>query len=166
MPLRKRGSDATQAPRRPAYEKSLALLARREYSRSELEARLVRDGYDRQETGAALDRLAAEHYQSDQRFAEMLVRNRIAQGYGPRRLQAELRTHGIDDRRIQDLLEGAEVDWARSAMAQLQRRYGDAAAPGFEQRAKRAQFLLRRGFDAATVNRVTRVDVDATDPED
>lgn len=162
--MKRTGRDKAQ--RRPAYDKALALLARREYSRRELHERLLRDGYARDETGEALDRLASDNYQSDVRFAGMLVRNRIEQGYGPRRLQAELRTHAIDDARIQALIDASEVNWRRSAQAQLQRRYGARPVAEFAERAKRAQFLLRRGFDAATVNAVTRAEVDDADDAD
>lgn len=167
MRLRKHTPGERQAQRRSAYDKSLGLLARREYSRSELRTRLLRDGYDRGEADAALDRLAAEHYQSDRRFAEMLVRSRIGQGYGPRRIQAELHTHAIDEARIQAQLDAAGADWCTCAREQLQRRYGDRPATGYAERARRARFLLRRGFDAATVHSVTRAEVDdAADPED
>lgn len=154
-------------PRRSAYDKALALLARREQSRHELDSRLQRDGYAREDILDALDRLAGDGYQDDTRFAEMMVRSRIAHGYGPRRIRAELRTHGIDDARIDRQLDQAEVDWRAEARAQLRRRYGEHPSPDYAERAKRAQFLLRRGFEAATVNSVTRADVDdAVDSED
>jgi regulatory protein len=165
--MRRGRKDKGDKPRRSAYDKALALLARREQSRRELHDRLLRDGYARDEVGEALDRLAADGYQDDVRFAEMMVRSRIAHGYGPRRIRAELRTHGIDDARIERQLEQAEVDWRAEARAQMRRRYGDHPAADYAERAKRAQFLLRRGFDAATVNSVTRADVDdAVDSED
>jgi regulatory protein len=152
--MKRRARDKGDKPRRTAYDKSLALLARREQSRRELSERLQRDGYTREETREALDRLAADGYQDDARFAEMLVRSRIANGYGPRRIRAELRTHAIDDARIDRQLEQAEVDWRAEARAQLRRRYGERPSGEYAERAKRAQFLLRRGFDAATVRDV------------
>ena len=165
--MKRRARDKGDTPRRAAYDKALALLARREQSRRELSQRLQRAGYTRKETSEALDRLAADGYQDDARFAEMLVRSRIANGYGPRRIRAELRTHAIDDARIDRQLEQAEVDWQAEARTQLRRRYGDRPSDEYAERAKRAQFLLRRGFEAATVNGVTRADVDdAADGED
>jgi regulatory protein len=165
--MRRGHKDKGDKPRRSAYEKALALLARREQSRRELDGRLQRDGYARGEILEALDRLAEDGYQDDMRFAEMMVRSRIAHGYGPRRIRAELRTHGIDDARIEHQLDQAEVDWRVEASSQLRRRYGDQPSPEYAERARRAQFLLRRGFDAATVNTVTRADVDdAVDSED
>jgi regulatory protein len=159
--------DKSDKPRRSAYDKALALLARREQSRRELRERLQRDGYARDEVADALARLADDGYQDDARFAEMMVRSRVAHGYGPRRIRAELRTHGIGDAQVDRQLEQAAVDWHAQALAQLRRRYGDRPAAEYAERAKRAQFLLRRGFEAATVNSVTRADVDdAVDSED
>lgn len=152
--------DKAARPRRSAYDKALGLLARREHSRKELRAKLRQGGYDGEETAAAIDRLGEQHYQDDDRFAEVLLRSRIAQGYGPLRLRIELKGHGVPDARIRELLEEADADWDALAAAQLQRRYGAAGSADHAERARRAQFLLRRGFPAATVRSVTHAEVD------
>jgi len=155
--------DNPAKPKRSAYDKALGLLARREHSRKELQAKLRQGGYEGEEAGAAIDRLGEQRYQDDERFAEALLRSRIAQGYGPVRLRVELKSHGLADTRIRELLDGAEADWDASAATQLRRRYGSAGAGDPAERARRAQFLLRRGFVAATVRRVTHADVDEAD---
>jgi len=161
MAMRKRpGAGDGDKPKRSAYDKALGLLARREHSRKELGTKLRQSGYEGDEAAEALDRLGEQHYQDDDRFAGALLRSRIAQGYGPVRLRMELKTHGLADARIRELLDEAEVDWAAAAAAQLRRRYGGAGASDPAERARRAQFLLRRGFAAATVRRVTHADVD------
>jgi regulatory protein len=58
------------------------------------------------------------------------------------------------------LLDAADIDWVESAAAQLRRRYRTAGTADPAERARRAQFLLRRGFPAATVRDVTHADVD------
>jgi len=157
---RRPGPDDAGKPKRSAYDKALGLLARREHSRKELKTKLRQGGYEGEETSEAIDRLGEQHYQDDDRFAEVLLRSRIAQGYGPVRLRVELKSHGLADARIRDLLEEAEVDWDASAAAQLRRRYGGTGSADPAERARRAQFLLRRGFAAATVRSVTHADVD------
>lgn len=147
-------------PKRSAYDKALGLLARREHSRKELKTKLRQGGYDGDETTTALDRLGEQHYQDDDRFAEVLLRSRIAQGYGPLRLRIELKSHGVADARIRELMEEADADWDALAAALLRRRYGSAGSADYGERARRAQFLLRRGFPAATVRSVTHADVD------
>jgi regulatory protein len=154
-------------PRKPpsgkppaAYDVALRLLARREHSARELQQKLAARGVDGGASREAIDKLQGQHYQDDGRFAEMLVRSRVAQGYGPQRIRAELKTHGLADARIRELLEAAEVDWDASARDQLRRHYGAKAAADHAERARRAQFLLRRGFAAATVRRATHAEVD------
>ncbi|SFK21704.1 regulatory protein RecX [Rhodanobacter glycinis] len=157
--------DSGDKPVPSAYDKALGLLARREQSRRELRRKLDQRGYAGEETTAALDRLGEQHYQDDERFAGMLLRNRAGQGYGPLRIRMELKTHGLSDAVIRQLLDGAEVDWEASAATQLRRRYGGKASADHAERARRGQFLLRRGFSAATVRQVTHAEVDDADEE-
>jgi len=139
-----------------AYDKALGLLARREHSARELKSKLALRGFDDGENAAALERLQAKDFQNDLRFGEMLVRSRIEGGYGPRWIIAELRTHGIDEGRALALLDAAEPEWPELIRRQLRRRYGGKPAANLAERRKRAVFLLRRGFDAATVQSITR----------
>ena len=157
-------------PRRPSnrndkgdvYEKALGLLARREHSARELKRKLSARGFDAGENAATLERLQSKDFQSDARFAEMLVRSRIEGGYGARWIIAELQTHGIDEARARELIGAADPDWPGLARRQLRRRYGDKAAASLPDRAKRASFLLRRGFDASTV----KLAIGSTGPDD
>jgi len=143
------------------YGKALGLLARREHSVRELKQKLAVRGHAAAEAGAAIDRLTQQSYQSDERFAASLARKRAAQGYGPQRIHAELKSHGLADPAIRAALTSLDIDWAVSAAAQL-RRHAGSRAPA--DRGKRAQFLLRRGFDAATVRAVTRAEMDDPTP--
>lgn len=161
---RKSDDKAAGKPRLDAYGKALDLLARREHSRRELKQKLDRGGYAREEAAEAVDRLGEQRYQDDERYAEVLIRTRSVQGYGPMRLRAELKSHGLSDAQIRRLIDEAGIDWTESAAAQLRRRYGSKGPADPADRARRAQFLLRRGFSAATVRYVTHADVDdATD---
>jgi regulatory protein len=159
-----KGDGKTDRPTRTAYDKALGLLARREHSRRELKQKLERGGFARDESTAALERLGDQGYQDDDRFAGSLVRSRVGQGYGPARIRAELRSQGISDARIRELIEAADVDWHDLAASQLRRRYGGPSADPAE-RARRAQFLLRRGFAAATVRVLTHADAEDADDD-
>lgn len=145
---------SSNPPRKPpsgsAYEKALGLLARREHSARELRGKLSRRGFDADESAATLERLRGKDFQNDGRFGEMLVRSRIAAGYGPRWILAELKTHGITEAQARGLIDAADPDWVEVVRGQLRRRYGRPAASPAE-RTKRANFLLRRGFDVSTV---------------
>ena len=150
---------------RSVYDKALGLLARREHSARELKTKLALRGHEAGEADAAIDRLKGQHYQDDERFAAALARRRAAQGYGPRRIAAELKTHGLGDAAIRIAIGSVEADWSSLASSQLRRHYGDTVAAGFDERARRAAFLLRRGFDPATVSAVTRAEMDGPDQD-
>jgi len=148
-----------------AYGKGIGLLARREHSARELKAKLAVRGHADGEVREAVDKLKDRSYQSDERFAASLARSRAGQGYGPHRITLELKSHGLAAALIRAAIDAAECDWQASAAAQLRRRFGRTAAADAAERARRAQFLLRRGFDPATVRLVTRAEVDDSDPE-
>lgn len=160
MGRRKSSSDGNE---RSAYDRALGMLARREYSERELRTRLERAGCDEAESESALNRLQAQNYQDDDRFGEMIVRARVGQGYGPDRIRAELRSHGLADAAIRNLLDSADANWMDLARAQLRKKYGHQPAVDHAERGKRAAFLLRRGFPAATVRIVSHSDVETPD---
>lgn len=159
-------STSSPRPERSAYDRALGMLARREHSIRELRTKLSKVGCAKEEIEIAIGRLREQHYQDDDRFAEMLLRSRVAQGYGPLRLRVELKSHGVADQHISELLDAADVDWGGCAANQLRRHYGGAGATDHTERIRRAQFLLRRGFGAATVRAVTQADMDThADPD-
>lgn len=148
-----------EEPLSSAYGKALGLLSRREQSERELKRKLDRAGYPGDETAQALARLQEQAFQSDGRFADLLVRSRVSQGQGPRRILAELRTHGIADAQAREALEREGADWLILARQIYRRRFPAAASAGDRREsARRATFLLRRGFDAATVRSITHAD--------
>ena len=159
--MSRRSSD--KPPKRNAYEQAIGLLARREHSARELKTKLRGAGRTGEEAEQAIGRLREQRYQDDERFAASLARRRAAQGYGPLRIQAELKSHGLGDAAIRIAIAAADADWVASASAQLRRHAGSTPPADAAERAKRAAFLLRRGFDAATVRAVTRAETGGPD---
>jgi regulatory protein len=154
---------ADEAPPAPdAYKKALGLLVRREHSRRELKRKLGTKGADPVSTEAALDTLTGQGYQSDARFAEMLVRTRLNGGYGPMHIRAELGTHDIPVDTVNAVFAEAEPDWTAIAREALRRRYGALPALDRADMVKRAHFLQRRGFDAETIRAATSRGTDGT----
>ena len=159
-----RNDAATRKPRRVRPEptpaqRALGLLVRREHSRHELTRKLTARGVERDDAVAAVDKLEAAGWQDDSRFAESLVRSRIATGYGPIRIRAELGMHALDREAVGAALDTAEVDWNEIARDLVRRRFG--AELNLERQRKAADWLLRRGFTGAQVRAATRFD-----PED
>lgn len=155
---------ATRKPRRTRPEptptqRALGLLVRREHSRKELTRKLTARGVERDDAVAAVDKLEAAGWQDDSRFAESLVRSRIATGYGPIRIRAELGMHSLDREAVAAALDTAVVDWNDIARDLVRRRFG--AELDRDRQRKAADWLLRRGFTGAQVRAATRFD-----PED
>ncbi|WP_048308023.1 regulatory protein RecX [Halomonas sp. PR-M31] len=125
---------------------AIALLARREYSRAELERRLAGKGHDNEPIAECLDGLAQEGLQSDARFAEVFVRSYIARDQGPLKIRAKLDERGIKSDLVRSSLENSDVDWFSLACQALAKRFDDAGGTPRE-RARRERFLAGRGFD-------------------
>lgn len=161
--------DDTQSPpsarkrRRPEQtplQRALGLLVRREHSRRELGRKLVARGIEPEQAQAAVERLASEGWQDDERFAESLVRGRANGGYGPLHIRAELGTHGLDSESIAAAMDSYEGDYLENARSLVQRRFGENGPQDLPQRRKAADLLARRGFDGDTIRRATRFDPD------
>jgi regulatory protein len=152
--LRERRKPQGEPP--SAYQQALGLLVRRERSRAELGRKLKARGVDGESADAALDTLARQDFQNDERFAGALARTRAAAGYGPVRIRAELGTHGLDRATIGAALDTCAADWDALATDAARRRFGARLADPATRR-KAVDLLLRRGFDtrcaAAAVRR-------------
>jgi regulatory protein len=156
------GGDAGSSRRRRRPEltpgqRALGLLVRREHSRRELTRKLTARGVEAEEARAAVDRMTAEGWQDDARFAEQLVRSRANNGYGPLRIRAELGTHGLDREAVAAAVAAWNGDWKENARDLVRRRFPG----GFDDlatRRKAADFLIRRGFSADQVRAATRFD--------
>lgn len=138
-------------------ERAIGLLARREHSRLELRQKLLARGYEDPELESLLTDLATERLQSDTRFTEAYVYSRISKGFGPLRIQAELRERGIDDELVHRFLDRDSGDWFEHARQQWQKRFGKAPKD-FKERARQARFLQGRGFSPQVIRSVLNED--------
>ncbi len=120
-------------------------LTRREHSAVELERKLIQNHPELEgsERRALIKELTALGYQSDDRFAEMLVRSRLLKGHGRRRIEAELQTHGIDAEAAQVHFEEVEETESSRAIEALQKWSKSKQSPTREQALR---FLAGRGF--------------------
>lgn len=126
-------------------------LARREHSLRELREKCISKGFDASEIEPQLAWFVSHDLQSDQRFAESVVRHRAGRGFGPVRVRAELREHRIADELIQAAFADTEVDWFAAARRSYQKKYGDAPPQGREEAFKCRRFLQYRGYDAEQI---------------
>jgi regulatory protein len=135
----------------------LRLLARRAHSRAELRQKLARRGYEEDEVGSAMARLAEMGYLDDASFAQDLVRRRSATR-GSLALSAELAAKGIDRQGTAEAL--AELD-AESQLASAtllaERMCPQGAEIGYREMLDQVGAkLFRRGFPAGIVRAACR----------
>lgn len=125
---------------------AMDLLARREHSRRELRQKLLKRFSDTELVEAQLDRLAEENLQSDARYAESFLRQRISRGHGPMRIRQEMRQKGISDAGINAALEAESPDWYALAEAAYRRKFGACPPQDFKDKARRSRFMQYRGY--------------------
>lgn len=128
-------------------QRCLRLVNYRERSTTQLRDRLTLDGYPESVIESTIERLADLGFVDDARFAGCLVRMRIAGGWGPNRIRADLRTAGVSDDLAAEALSscGDSDDLDRALV--LARRRPPASSRDV---ARVAAGLLRKGYSADT----------------
>lgn len=152
-------------PPRTLKQRAVGLLARREYSRVELAARLAATGATRGEIDPVLEELERAGYLSDSRFATAVVRQK-AGGYAKRAIAHALREKGVAAPVATEALAAlANEDELARAVALWQRRFGRAPADERE-KARQMRFLLARGYAPGIALRVLRQSGARVDDDD
>jgi regulatory protein len=141
------------------------LLSRRDYSRAELRARLLRAagaatdaagadaaGADLAEVDQVLDTVQAEGLLSEDRFVEGFIRTRQAR-YGPVRLRHELLRRGVTEDRIEAALRAVARNEYETALALWLKRFASTPIDAREW-ARQARFLGARGFSHEVIHKV------------
>lgn len=128
-------------------QRALDFLSRREHSQVELCQKLGRYSDDSHEITSIINELTANNWQSNRRFAEMLIHSKQSK-HGNAHLRQLLRQHQIDESDFADLLpdEETEVD---TAVAILEKKFRQPEND-IKQRQKYNRFLLYRGFKQST----------------
>jgi regulatory protein len=105
----------------------------------------------------ALDRvltgLAAQELLSTERFVARYVEERMARGFGPVRIRAELRQRGLDDPLVDTYLPRDETVWMDLLAQAHDRKFGPQPPADRVELARRARFLEYRGFTSPQVSR-------------
>ncbi len=125
---------------------AMNLLARREHSRCELKQKLRKRFHDDDLIEEQLDQLSAENLQSDSRYAESFLRQRIGRGHGPLRIRQEMRQKGIRDTEIELAMAEEQPDWFALAEKAYHRKFGQLPPEDVRDKAKRSRFMQYRGF--------------------
>ncbi len=139
---------------RQAYDRAVRYLGQREHSEKELLAKLCARETESSLARQVLAELKALDLQSDQRFAESLLRSRVGRGKGPLVIRQELGRRGIDDNLVDEVLTLSGDYWIEIAVSAREKRFG-AQLPGDRgEWSRQARFLARRGFPSDLIYRV------------
>ncbi|MBQ0761280.1 MAG: regulatory protein RecX [Zhongshania sp.] len=126
--------------------KAMDFLARREYSRQELQQKLSQRFPESSEIDQVLDDLIVDGLQADSRFAESFFRLRVNAGYGPQYIRAELRQRGVAEVLITDVFFEQDVDWQDVARQLFEKKYGGEDVSDAKLRAKCMRYMQYKGF--------------------
>lgn len=126
-----------------ARSKAEELLNRRDYSSSELAAKLREAGYHPSVADEVVARFVEVGLLDDRRFAELFARSKAAAGWGRIKIERELDRRGVDATQLEGWPSGyLEEDESETAFALASRRH----LSGKNDFQKLVRFLCGRGF--------------------
>lgn len=126
-----------------ARSKAEELLNRRDYSSSELAAKLREAGYHPSVADEVVARFVEVGLLDDRRFAELFARSKAVAGWGRIKIERELARRGVDATQLEGWPSGyLEEDESETAFALASRR----RLSGKNDFQKLVRFLCGRGF--------------------
>lgn len=147
---------------RCAFAAVTDMLSRRDHSEQELRRKLLALGYREVEIAQAIERARDRRFVDDGRFAGYFIEERIRRGWGPRKIEAELRCKGIDPGDVEGFPEGYFGDGRELELAEAALRRKPVPADRPYDRLLR--HLLSRGFSCSAARRAVehRLEDDAS----
>ncbi len=127
---------------------ALRLLNRRDYPEKEIREKLIKKfGEEKsEEIEAVITYLKEKRFVDDERYSENYAYFKLKRGYGKRRIEHELKNKGIDEKLIQNAIDGACEQAENVFLKRLKQLEGKK-----RKRAKLYQFMLRRGFESEKI---------------
>jgi regulatory protein len=133
---------------------AMNLLARREHLRAELQAKLLKRFGLEIDAGPVLVQLMEDGLLSDERFVESYIRHRSSNGYGPDRIEQELRQKGAAGELVCVALKDCELDWLHLARGVRLKKFGAEEPIDFTEKSRQLRFLQYRGFGGQYTSRL------------
>ena len=147
-------ADKKYSPESRARNSAIGSLAMREHSAYELQQKLLNKNHPEAVVFALITELQKENLLSDARYAESYWRSRSNRGYGPMRIERELEQKGVASRLIQEALYEAEIDFEALVHQVYEKKYKGRGWDDFKEKAKRQNFMYRRGFPSELIRMV------------
>ena len=142
------------ANRSAAKAAAASMIGSRPLSKKELTRRLVRQGADEEDAGAAADWLEDIGAVDDREYAAMLVRHYAGKGYGRARIREEMYRRGVD-RELWDQALEELPDQSETLDRLIQKKCRGDLSDRREVR-RVSDSLLRRGFSWSEVKEALR----------
>lgn len=121
-------------------------LSRREHSADELFEKLRAKDFLVVDIELVIEHLKEKNYQSDQRYAECIMRNRVKKGYGWQYIKHTLLQKGVCESIINQENKNQQIDWYLQAELAYNKRFGGIKINNKKDKAKRIRFMQSRGF--------------------
>lgn len=146
-----RASEAYRQAKQQAYR----YLSARGRTMQELRERLRQRGYQADVTEGVLQDLQAEGYLDDRKLALEWARYRMqTKPCGRRRLAWELQARGLNDELRAEVIQTIYAEFDEAALVEralAKRLRVIASAPSLPERARITRYLMRLGFEPATI---------------
>lgn len=134
--------------------RAMRYLARREYSRVELGAKLSLYAQEGEDVDAVLDELVTRGWLSDERALTQLLHVKRRR-FGTQRIAHELRQKGIAEELISVSLPSLQESELSAAREVWQKKFGTLPLDAKE-KAKQMRFMQSRGFSMDVIFKVLR----------
>ena len=138
----------------PLRQQALSALARREYSRVELERKLARKTDNPDELTMLLDEFEQNGWLSDERFASSGARHKQGR-FSQRYIVEDLKQKGVAVDTARAAVDALAQDDFATAKALWQQRFGKAPVD-HKEKARQVRFLQARGFALGVVFRILK----------
>ena len=120
-------------------------LSIREHSKKELIDKLLKKNYDLEDILSRIEDYSKRNLQSDQRYAEDLIRVKFNAGKGPNFIENFLKSQQIPREIIEDgLSQYTKSDWVGQAIKSLRKKFKNNERREDDEKLK--SFLSYRGF--------------------
>ncbi len=129
-----------------ALKYCLALLAKKEYSASELYQKLINKEFSADLAEDVIFICQQNGWQSDSRTAAILVHSYVTRQYGPRYIEQKLKLKQISLDLIKQEYQNQGVDWCAVGIDLLTRKFKNIAPDDFTTKKKAYSLLAYRGF--------------------
>ena len=142
-----------------ALKSAVEFLSYRARSEAEVQAKLTQLGHSQEIIRATLQKLRGLNYSNDETFARDWAQSRVeGRGYGPLRIERELRQKGIAKSLISRILEETfgKQEGKKGAQMLLEKRFRDKDLSDVRVQRRAIAFLQRRGYRDSVIAEVLK----------